>query len=113
LIEAITYRFSHHTTADDWTRYRSAAEVEEWKQKDPLIRFRKYLENKKLWTDKDEQKLLEEAKAEVAKAVEEYEKLPERDVEEIFKYTFAEMPWNLKEQLEDLRSYLKEKKPEE
>ncbi len=109
MIEAITYRLSHHTTADDWTRYRSKEEVEEWKQKDPIPRFRKYLESRDFWNEKDEERVWEEAKAEVAQAVEEYEKMPERDVEEIFKYTYAEMPWNLKEQLEELRAYLKER----
>jgi pyruvate dehydrogenase E1 component alpha subunit len=109
LIEAITYRLSHHTTADDWTRYRSKEEVEEWKRKDPLVRFRKYLEREGLWGAKDEERVWEEAKAEIAQVVEEYEKMPQRDVEEIFKYTFAEMPWNLKEQLADLRAYLKER----
>ena len=113
LIEAITYRHSHHTTADDYTRYRSEEEVEAWKQKDPIIRFRKYLENNELWDEKDEERVWEDAKAEIAQAVEEYENLPERDVEEIFKYTFEEMPWHLQEQLDELRAYLKDRKPEE
>jgi len=109
LIEAITYRFSHHTTADDWTRYRPKEEVEEWLRRDPIPRFRKYLERKGLWSEGDEERLLEEAKAEIAQAVEEYEKSPKRDVAEIFKYTYAEMPWHLKEQLEELRSYIAER----
>ncbi len=109
LIEAITYRFGHHTTADDWTRYRSEEEVEEWKRKDPLLRMRKYLEGKEIWGEEDEKGAWEAAKAEIAQAVEEYERMPERDVEEIFKYTFAEMPWNLREELEELRAYLRER----
>jgi len=39
LIEAVTYRMEAHTTADDETRYRSADEVEAWRQRDPLTRF--------------------------------------------------------------------------
>ena len=39
LIEAVTYRMEAHTTADDETRYRSADEVEAWRQRDPLARF--------------------------------------------------------------------------
>jgi pyruvate dehydrogenase E1 component alpha subunit len=109
LIEAVTYRFGHHTTADDWTRYRPKEEVEEWRRRDPLLRMRKYLESKGLWSDAEEEKLWEEAKAEIAKAVEEYERMPERDVEEIFKYMYAEMPWHLQEELEDLRAYLRER----
>ena len=36
LIEAVTYRMGPHTTSDDPTRYRSRAEEEEWRAKDPL-----------------------------------------------------------------------------
>ena len=39
LIEALTYRMEAHTTADDDTRYRSADEVEVWRQRDPVARF--------------------------------------------------------------------------
>ncbi|MGZ4588651.1 MAG: pyruvate dehydrogenase (acetyl-transferring) E1 component subunit alpha [Mycobacteriaceae bacterium] len=43
LIEAFTYRMDAHTTTDDVTRYRLAAEVETWKLKDPIERLRVYL----------------------------------------------------------------------
>ena len=43
LVEAVTYRMGPHTTADDPTRYRDAAEVEEWKGRDPVARFAAYL----------------------------------------------------------------------
>lgn len=108
LIEAVTYRLSHHTTADDWTRYRPAEEVEMWKQKDPIKRLKLYLEKQGLWSADDEAKLLEEAKNEIAQTVAQYEALPKRDVEDIFKYMYAEMPWNLKEQLQELKDYLAE-----
>jgi pyruvate dehydrogenase E1 component alpha subunit len=39
LIEAVTYRMAAHTTSDDPTRYRSAAEVDHWKHRDPLARL--------------------------------------------------------------------------
>jgi pyruvate dehydrogenase E1 component alpha subunit len=43
LIEAVTYRMGPHTTSDDPTRYRSRAEEEEWRAKDPLVRLRALL----------------------------------------------------------------------
>jgi pyruvate dehydrogenase E1 component alpha subunit len=43
LIEAITYRMGPHTTSDDPTRYRSRAEEEEWRRKDPIARLRALL----------------------------------------------------------------------
>jgi 2-oxoisovalerate dehydrogenase E1 component alpha subunit len=43
LIEAYTYRMGAHTTSDDPTRYRLAAELETWKLKDPIERIKAYL----------------------------------------------------------------------
>jgi 2-oxoisovalerate dehydrogenase E1 component alpha subunit len=43
LIEAFTYRMGAHTTSDDPTRYRDAAEVESWRAKDPLLRLERLL----------------------------------------------------------------------
>lgn len=42
-VEAFTYRMGAHTTSDDPTRYRIAAEVEEWKLKDPIARLKVHL----------------------------------------------------------------------
>ena len=42
-VEAFTYRMGAHTTSDDPTRYRSAAEEEYWRQRDPVDRLRTYL----------------------------------------------------------------------
>ncbi|HBX79915.1 MAG: pyruvate dehydrogenase (acetyl-transferring) E1 component subunit alpha [Propionibacteriaceae bacterium] len=45
LIEAHTYRMGAHTTSDDPTKYRSRAETEAWRAKDPISRLRTYLMN--------------------------------------------------------------------
>jgi 2-oxoisovalerate dehydrogenase E1 component alpha subunit len=42
-VEAFTYRMGAHTTSDDPTRYRVAAEVDVWKERDPITRLRSYL----------------------------------------------------------------------
>ena len=60
LIEAITYRLGVHTTADDPTVYRHKDEEALWQKKDPLIRFKKFLIDKKMW-DEEKEKTLEEA----------------------------------------------------
>jgi pyruvate dehydrogenase E1 component alpha subunit len=43
LVEAHTYRMQAHTNADDDTRYRERAEVQEWVARDPLLRLRTHL----------------------------------------------------------------------
>ncbi len=43
LVEAYTYRMGAHTTSDDPTKYRVSAEVEVWKLRDPIERFKAWL----------------------------------------------------------------------
>lgn len=45
LIEAMTYRMGAHTTSDDPTRYRTQSELETWSTKDPVARYRTWLES--------------------------------------------------------------------
>lgn len=51
LIECVTYRMEMHTTADDPTRYRDDEEVEEWRKRDPIERFGKWLKGRDLLDD--------------------------------------------------------------
>lgn len=44
MVEAFTYRMAPHTTTDDATRYRDDAEVDVWRDRDPIMRLRKNLE---------------------------------------------------------------------
>jgi len=67
LIEAETYRLSLHTTADDPTKYRKNEEVEMWEKRDPLIRFEKYLRDKKVLTDP----ILEQWEADIDREIKE------------------------------------------
>jgi 2-oxoisovalerate dehydrogenase E1 component subunit alpha len=43
LIEAKTYRLTAHSSDDNDRTYRGREEVEEWRQKEPLPKFRQYL----------------------------------------------------------------------
>lgn len=51
LVEAKTYRPTPHSSDDDDRTYRSREEVEEWKKRDPILRFQAYLRNKGILTD--------------------------------------------------------------
>jgi pyruvate dehydrogenase E1 component alpha subunit len=109
MIEAVTYRFGPHTTADDPTKYRSDEELEEWKPLDPLLRVQKYLKGKKLWSEDWEAQIKDEAEKAITEAVQEAEGIPAPQPEEFFHYAFAEMTPNLKEQMNDFLAFLKEK----
>ncbi len=54
-----------HTTADDPTVYRDNTEVEEWQEKDPIDRFKKYLIAQGLWNDEKDEALRKEYEDEV------------------------------------------------
>lgn len=109
LIEAITYRMTHHTTADDWTKYRDATDLEPWKAKDPIKRFRIYLERNGLWNEDLEKKTVERVTAEIEKSIEEAENEKLDNPEDIFAYTYSKMPPHLIEQRNELMEYLREK----
>ena len=101
LIETLTYRYGPHTMAgDDPTRYRTSEEDNEWEKRDPLVRFRKFLEEKNLWTEEEEEKIVEQAKEDIKKAIKEADNEPKQKVSDLIKIMGEELPHNLKEQLE-------------
>ena len=89
LIEAVTYRLMMHTTADDPTKYRTSEEEQIWWKRDPLPRFRKYLEGRKYWNDDLEAKLLQELKEKMDAEVKEFEEAPAFDPVAPFDHVFG------------------------
>ncbi|GAM89742.1 hypothetical protein ANO11243_077810 [Dothideomycetidae sp. 11243] len=76
LIEAMSYRVSHHSTSDDSFAYRAKVEVEDWKRRDnPITRLRKWIEAKGLWDENKEK----EARSRLRKQVLEAFKAAERE----------------------------------
>jgi pyruvate dehydrogenase E1 component alpha subunit len=100
-IEALTYRLSDHTTADDARRYRDAAEVEDAKTKEPMIRIRKYLESIKAWDAKKEEAWLAECAAKVDAEVAIYKAAGKPPVASMFDHMFANLPESLVRQREE------------
>jgi 2-oxoisovalerate dehydrogenase E1 component alpha subunit len=98
LIEAITYRLCDHTTADDASRYQPCEEVEKAKLKEPISRFKHYLESHHIWDEKQEQDLLAHSSQVVEEAVNEYLSRPPQPITSIFDYHYAELPDYLIEQ---------------
>ncbi|MDQ0272443.1 pyruvate dehydrogenase (acetyl-transferring) E1 component subunit alpha [Cytobacillus purgationiresistens] len=101
LIETLTYRYGPHTMAgDDPTRYRTSDQDNEWEKKDPLVRFRKFLEDKKLWNEDRENEVIEKAKEDIKVAIKEADDTPKQKVTDLMSIMYEEMPYNLKEQYE-------------
>jgi pyruvate dehydrogenase E1 component alpha subunit len=92
LVEALTYRLSDHTTADDATRYRSAEELAaQWKQ-EPIARLRSWLAAKGAWSPAEEQALGKEVAARVQQCVDAYLKTPPPGPEQMFEHLYARLP---------------------
>ena len=105
LIEAVTYRLSMHTTADDPKKYRKDEEVKEWEPRDPLLRFATYLKKKQLLGPKVEQVIAEEIAGEVDAAIQTYEQ-SRVDPLELFEHMYAEPTPELRAQRDALKAYL-------
>ena len=103
-IEAVTYRLGDHTTADDARRYRDPAEYEAAVTRDPLVRTRKYLESKKLWDDEKQKKLDTRAARIVREVVDAALNIEPPAVEDLFRYTFEELPDELVRQMRTMRT---------
>ncbi len=107
LIEALTYRMGVHTTADDPTKYRSEEEVEPWRQRDPIRRFRIYLEERGVLDEGEHDAIVEAVDAEIQDAVEEFEERAEDlgDPVDMFAHHYEEMPPYLAKQKEEFTDY--------
>ncbi|HEY6873672.1 MAG TPA: pyruvate dehydrogenase (acetyl-transferring) E1 component subunit alpha [Geobacteraceae bacterium] len=101
-IECLTYRLADHTTADDASRYRPDAEVEEWRNRDPLLRLRLFMERKGLWSDADENEAWERARGTIDEAVREAESAPPPEPGEMFDFACANLSPRQQRQREEL-----------
>ncbi|MFN7131726.1 MAG: pyruvate dehydrogenase (acetyl-transferring) E1 component subunit alpha [Myxococcales bacterium] len=102
LIEADTYRMGAHSSSDDPTRYRDQREVEEWKKRDPIDRMKAHLLSEKLWDEARDGELRAAMLEEINAAIKEAEALPDPEVQTLFEDVYAELPWNLREQMAEL-----------
>jgi 2-oxoisovalerate dehydrogenase E1 component alpha subunit len=105
VIEAVTYRLSDHTTADDATRYRPAAELELAWKREPLLRTRRFLEAQGWWDEKRENALRTKCAAEIDAAVLAYQNRPAARSDDMFDHLFAHPPAALQDQKRIARQY--------
>ncbi|WP_334347393.1 pyruvate dehydrogenase (acetyl-transferring) E1 component subunit alpha [Candidatus Phytoplasma prunorum] len=107
LIEFYTYRVGAHTTNDNTTLYRTKEEELLWSKKDPILRFEKYLLNKKILTQKDIEQIAIQTNNYVTKVHQEISIDGDKVKPiEVFENIYAEMTPQLKEQYEEYVSLL-------
>ena len=102
LIEAVTYRLSDHTTADDASRYRPAEELAEAWQREPIARLRTWLAAQGAWDKAQEDALLKEVNEEVQAAAQAYLDTPAPPLSQMFDHHYATLPGALAAQRDQL-----------
>jgi pyruvate dehydrogenase E1 component alpha subunit len=108
LIEAQVYRLGPHSTSDDPKRYRTDAELNEWKARDPLARLKKWLIDGRVLREEDDLALWEAAKKTVAEAVQAAEALAPNAPLSFFDDVFAERPPGLERERAALQGLLEQ-----
>lgn len=112
-IEAVTYRRHGHSSSDDPTRYRDAAEVETWEKRDPVDRMRRFLEKHRLWDAKAEEAVLNEQNELVTREIQTAEKAAPPALDSIIEDVTSEIGPALREQLDEVRPFFEEGKTAE
>ncbi|MFC3039008.1 thiamine pyrophosphate-dependent dehydrogenase E1 component subunit alpha [Virgibacillus xinjiangensis] len=90
LIEAVTYRFTAHSSDDDDRSYRESQEVEEAKKKDGLKMFASYLTEQGILTDKIEERMLNDIKRAVDEATDYAEDAPYAAAESALDFVYEQ-----------------------
>ncbi|KAF9890231.1 hypothetical protein FE257_006143 [Aspergillus nanangensis] len=107
LVEAMSYRVSHHSTSDDSFAYRARVEVEDWKRRDnPIIRLRKWLENEGLWNEDLERDTREGLRKAVLKEFKDAERELKPAIGEAFTGVYEELTEEQQQQKKELRRIL-------
>jgi 2-oxoisovalerate dehydrogenase E1 component alpha subunit len=90
VVEAKVYRITPHSSDDDDRSYRSREEVEQFKQRDPLVIARQHLEKQGLLTPSKIEEFEQRARELVEDAVRFGESAPYPDPEEAAYPVYAE-----------------------
>jgi 2-oxoisovalerate dehydrogenase E1 component alpha subunit len=106
LIEALTYRMGPHTTSDDPTRYRSPDEVAEWAARDPIERFRTYMQSTGVWSERLEERVAARSKRLRTELREAVVGAEDFDVADMFDTVYHDITPELVAQREQLRAEL-------
>nr|WP_106781494.1 pyruvate dehydrogenase (acetyl-transferring) E1 component subunit alpha [Lysinibacillus timonensis] len=107
LIEAVTWRYGAHTTADDPTKYRDQEESEKRREFDPITRLEKFMKNYHYWDESWVLQVEKEVNDEINQAVIDLENMQPPNVNDLFDHIFAEPTWTIKEQKDAYLTHLR------
>jgi 2-oxoisovalerate dehydrogenase E1 component alpha subunit len=105
LVEALTYRLGAHTTTDDPTRYRTKDELEMWTSREPVGRYKAFLEKAGLWSEELEQEVQAEADLLAARIRTSVEEMPDPPMADLVEHVYADPPATLMRQWRRLEEF--------
>ena len=108
LIEWVTYRAGPHSTSDDPSKYRPADDWSHFPLGDPIVRLRRHLTQRGLWSDEEHSALEASLEADIIAAQKEAEtfgtlangRVP--SAASMFEDVYKEMPEHLRRQRQEL-----------
>lgn len=102
LVDASVYRYGPHSSADDDSIYRPGEEVAAWRERDPLPRYRRFLERRGSWSDAQEAALDAAIDEELDGAARRAEAAGVPELGAMFEDVYETVPWHLAEQREEM-----------
>ncbi|WP_432765402.1 thiamine pyrophosphate-dependent dehydrogenase E1 component subunit alpha [Halomonas pelophila] len=108
LIEAMSYRLAAHSSSDDPSGYRSKKEEEAWREKDPILRMQRWLDDLGWWSEDEEKALQESLRREVLETMKRAEKRPPPPLDSLVTDVYADVTPELQRQLDALKRHIRQ-----
>ncbi len=106
LIETMSYRLGAHSTSDDPSGYRSREEEDKWRERDPIVRMKKWLLQQQWWSEEEDRQNLEAYRKEVLDTLKRQEKLPPPPLPQLITDVYDQVPAHLQQQYDDLQQHV-------
>lgn len=107
LIEAVTWRYGAHTTADDPSKYRNQEESRQKREKiDPILRLERFMKNHGFWDEQYANSVQENANQLIEEAIQMMEAYPPPNVHDLFDHVFEKPTWTIQQQKDEYLEFL-------
>jgi pyruvate dehydrogenase E1 component alpha subunit len=93
LLETTTYRYRGHSVADAGKVYRTADEVDSWRERDPITRFVAVLQEHDLLDDEALDEMRKQVSDEVSEAIREAAAAPAPGPDELYDNVYGDEHW--------------------
>ncbi|MDQ3700643.1 MAG: pyruvate dehydrogenase (acetyl-transferring) E1 component subunit alpha [Chloroflexota bacterium] len=89
VLECLTYRYRGHSPIDPGKGYREQEEIEQWRQRDPIVLFGQHLQERRLLSEDDAQRVAEDVEREVQEAIDFALQSPDPDPSALYHHVYG------------------------